>query len=72
MNILTLRHPQGHVGTIAPREHAVAGEIERSPGVHHGCAWPQRGRQHTARSAQGSGVLERIVDGEAFRPRRHQ
>jgi hypothetical protein len=33
---------------------------------------PVTERQHTARSALGLRVLERIVDGEAFRPRRHQ
>jgi hypothetical protein len=33
---------------------------------------PAPGRQYTARSVQGSGVLQRIGDGEAFRPRRYQ
>jgi hypothetical protein len=33
---------------------------------------PATGRQHTAHSVQGSRVLQRIVDGEAFGLRRHQ
>jgi hypothetical protein len=50
---------RGRPGQSAGQRRGTVPKRERRPG-------PATGGQHMARSAQGSGMLERIVDGEAF------
>ncbi len=68
----------------APQSGAVAAEpLGALPCAARDSEWgtaPERerrpdqatGRQHTAHFAQGSGVPQRIINGESFGPRRHQ